>query len=224
MANLKVGAGKQLQEYNTNDGEYSGKTYAFEKNETYNNLKKAGIKEIPITADGKFDEESAKKVLEAREKMLKISEEYEEKKKNSKTTKDLNFFFGEKNWKPTGNGFYTIPKQAINNNEIIIRTNNVRNIGKDLQYVLVVGNNKAVYLKPWQVMGFNHLGNGGYSNQSGVMVKLNRNFFKPYTFKSNFDGMSFAQDDTFDSLVQTAKEQEKKSLQFQFTDKKYKTF
>lgn len=54
---------------------------------------------------------------------------------------DLNFFFDKDSWKQKSNK-YVYYKAVQDNDNIIIRTNNIKG-----NFVLVVGNNKAVYLK-----------------------------------------------------------------------------
>lgn len=39
------------------------------------------------------------------------------------------------------------------------------------------------------------------------MVKLNRQYFKPYTFKNDFENMCFEKEETFDDLLELAKSQ-----------------
>ncbi|WP_289068899.1 hypothetical protein [Faecalibaculum rodentium] len=88
-----------------------------------------------------------------------------------------------------------------NPDEITIITGNVRRF-KD-GFVMPVGNNKLVYLKDWQVLPvYNHeeIGNA-------EAVKLNRKYFKTYTWKSEFEDFYFENEDTFDSLAELAKEQ-----------------
>lgn len=60
--------------------------------------------------------------------------------------KDIQKFFGE--IKHTSNKYFTF-NRIINDDEIIIITSNIKII-KDTP-VLVVGNNKAVYLKDWLI-------------------------------------------------------------------------
>ena len=70
---------------------------------------------------------------------------------------------------------------------------------------MIVDNDKAVYLKDWQVKPVHSFSEG----MSGWAVKLNRKYFKPYTFKKPFDDYSFDKQDDFDSLLKTAKKQDK---------------
>lgn len=85
--------------------------------------------------------------------------------------------------------------------EITIVTNNVRRFKDNL--VLVVDNDKVVYLKDWQAVPI-------YSYEEGVnasAVKLNRNFFKTYTWKGTFIDFNFEEEDTFESLQKLAEKQ-----------------
>ena len=119
--------------------------------------------------------------------------------------KDLNFFFGENNFQKTSNKYLTF-KRVLNEDEIILVTKNIKII-KD-NYVLIVGNNKAVYLKDWAVKKIRNY----YENIEAYAVKLNRKYFKIYTFKSNFEDFVFEKDENFDDLLKVAEEQEKENL------------
>ncbi len=70
-------------------------------------------------------------------------------------------------------------------------------------FVLVIGNNKVVYLKEWNIVRVHNYDLGLNSHA----VKLNRKYFKTYTFKSDFEDFHFEKDDTFESLMEVAKEQ-----------------
>jgi hypothetical protein len=125
----------------------------------------------------------------------------------NQSNKDKDFFFGKDNWKKITNKYYEF-KRVLNDDEIIIVTNNIKTIKNNL--VLLVDNNKAVYLKDWQVRRcYNY-------NESidAYLVKLNRKYFKTYTFTSNFDDYSFEKENTFDDLLQVAKEQQDENLSF----------
>ena len=119
--------------------------------------------------------------------------------------KDLDFFFGENNYQKTSNKYLTF-KRVLNEDEIILLTKNVIII-KD-NYVLIVGNNKAVYLKDWAVKQVRNY----YENIEAYAVKLNRKYFKIYTFKSDFEDFAFDKDENFDDLFKVAEEQEKENL------------
>lgn len=125
--------------------------------------------------------------------MSKYSDFLKDMKENQ-----INKFFGEV--KNTSNKYFKF-NHILNEDEIIIVTGNVKFI-KD-NFVLVVGNNKVVYLKEWNIVRVHNydLGLNAYA------VKLNRKYFKTYTFKSDFEDFYFEKDDTFESLIEIAKEQ-----------------
>lgn len=123
--------------------------------------------------------------------------------------KDLNFFFGKGNWSNKSNQYYNF-KRVINENEIIIITNNIKKIKNN--YVLVVGNNKVVYLKDWAVRPVRNFENNVYA----YAVKLNRNYFKVYTFKSDFEDLYFEKEENFADLLELAKEQEERGMTVAF--------
>lgn len=117
------------------------------------------------------------------------------------------FFFGEDNQHQVSNKYFTF-KHVVDNDNIIINTKNVRIVKGN--YVLVIGDSTVVYLKPWQVKeahNWSQLGDDFY------LVKLNRNFFKPYTFKFTFDDLSFdGKVRTFDDLKDICQEQDNENM------------
>lgn len=115
------------------------------------------------------------------------------------TKKEMEFYFkGGYNY--VSNKYFRF-KHVIDDDNIIIMTRNVKKIKENR--VLIVDNNKGVYLKDWQV----HFLYSAYS-EDAYAVKLNRKFFKVYQFNFSFDDMSFEKEDTFDELLQVAKEQD----------------
>lgn len=130
--------------------------------------------------------------------MSKLSEAIKEAKE-----REITRFFGET--RKVSNHYFKF-NRVIDNDTIIVLTNNVRIANKNL--VLLVGNNQAVYLKDWQCWDVDNFDLG----IKATAVRLNRNFFKVYTFKSDFEGVEFDQPDTFDSLMETAKEQQEADI------------
>ena len=129
--------------------------------------------------------------------MVAVMSSYSEYMKSRKE-KDLAFFFGDV--KKKTNKYFEY-NSVVDNDNIIIITNNIKIIKGN--YVLLVDNNKGVYLKEWQVKPVHNF----YNGMSAYAVKLNRKYFKPYTFKFEFEGMAFTQEDTFDSLMAVAETQ-----------------
>lgn len=128
--------------------------------------------------------------------MSNYSEFIKQRKEN-----DLKFFFGE-DMKRYSNNYIKFTHIKDNDNFIIV-TNNIRTIKDSL--VMIIGSNKAIYLKNWQVRPLKeHYGVRAFA------VKLNRNYFKPYTFSSEFEDFCFdeGKEDSFDSLLEVAKIQE----------------
>lgn len=126
--------------------------------------------------------------------------------KNAKQ-KDIDFFFGKGNTKEVSNKYFQY-RHAIDNDNIIINTNNIKMIKGSP--TLVVGRCSAVFLKDWQVRKAHNFDNG----MNFDIVKLNRKFFKTYTFKSEFEDFAF--DDgvvqTFDELSEIAKKQDEDNM------------
>lgn len=112
-------------------------------------------------------------------------------------------FFGEVEHK--SNKYFTF-KHVINDDEAIIITNNVKYIKGNP--VLIIANNKAVYLKEWLVQPVHNYFNDIYA----YAVKINRQYFKPYTFKSDFEDICIETEYTFDDLLNIAKEQDAENM------------
>ena len=125
--------------------------------------------------------------------MSKYSDFLKDMKENQ-----INKFFGEV--KNISNKYFKF-NHILNEDEIIVVTGNVKFI-KD-NFVLVVGNNKVVYLKEWNIVRVHNYDLG----LNAHAVKLNRKYFKTYTFKNDFEDFHFEKDDTFESLIEVAKEQ-----------------
>lgn len=122
-----------------------------------------------------------------------------------KSKKEDDFFFGAGNKKQISNKYFTF-KRVLDDDNIIIVTNNIDTIKNS--FVLIVGNNKAVFLKAWQVRE----AHSWESKQNFYIVKLSRKYFKTYTFSSEFSDFYFDKDDTFDDLLKTAKEQDSMNM------------
>lgn len=132
---------------------------------------------------------------EPKKKKNSLSEMFKKRK-----AKDIEFFSGDTEWR--SNKYFKFDHVKDNDN-IVIVTKNIKAIKGN--FVMIVDNDKAIYLKDWQVKQVHNYG----ENFWGWAVKLNRKYFKPYTFKKPFDDYSFDKQDTFDSLLKDAKKQNK---------------
>ena len=144
--------------------------------------------------------------------MSKLKELLEKRKADT-----LNWFFGENNYSTTSKRF-AIKKHVLNDDEIVICTNNVTYWKNKDQFVLWVSNNKIVYLKNFQVMpvyNFEVFGDTSY------LVKLNRKYFKEYKCFETEEFDFGNREDTFDSLKEIAKQQDKHELWFKPGEDKY---
>lgn len=123
---------------------------------------------------------------------------YSEFLKKVKEQNKERFFPNHKN---VSNKYFTFD-HYVSDDEIIIVTSNIISV-KD-NPVLVVGNNKVVYLKDFCIQPVHNydLGINAYA------VILKRQYFKVYTFKKDIEGFSFEKEESFDDLVQVAKEQD----------------
>ena len=121
--------------------------------------------------------------------------------------------FGEGAKSTGGNNPDYTWKHYKDDDNVQIVTGNVQFWANRNTYVLWVDNNKVVYLKPWQVEQVKQWNGGNYINQ--YVVKLNRQYFKPYTtYTSDTFKFDVANGDRawdFDYCVEIAKEQDKKN-------------
>lgn len=108
---------------------------------------------------------------------------------------ELNKFFGE--IRKTSNKYFKF-NRIIDNDNIIIVTNNVRFVKGNP--VLLVDNNKVVYLKDWNIKAVRNY----YNDIYGYAVKLSRQYFKVYTFRNDFDDVAFEKEESFDDLYNVA--------------------
>lgn len=98
---------------------------------------------------------------------------------------------------------YMLFDQVKDKDNAIIMTNNIKIIKGNP--VMVTGKNTAIYLRDNQFKLM--------KQRDGIeafAVKISRERFKEYTFKSGFDEFSFSKKDTFDSLWKTAAKQQRK--------------
>lgn len=118
--------------------------------------------------------------------------------------KDKEFYFSGGTTQKSNKYFHY--KHFLNDNEVIVNTSNIKYINGNP--VLVVGRNKGLYLKDWQLKPFKNYDKG----IEGYTVKLNRNYFKPYTFRFDFNDINIENDETFDDFINTAKAQDKEDM------------
>ena len=122
------------------------------------------------------------------------------------------------NYETTSRKYAKIEKQVFDDGTFILFTNNVKTFYSkgDEKIIMPVDNNKAIYLNMYSVMDVGVKdGNGSYIGEQ-TAVKINKKYFKTYTFKNNFDDMHFDKADTFESLKNVAKQQEKKRKNYQY--------
>lgn len=100
---------------------------------------------------------------------------------------------------------YMMVDQVKDADSAIIMTNNVQVVKGNM--VMVTGRNTAVYLKDWQYRRM-----VSEDGAEAFAVKINRNYFKEYTFRSDFDFGD--KKDTFDSLHKTAAQQQRRKTKW----------
>lgn len=134
--------------------------------------------------------------------MSKFSEFLKEQR-----TKQLNKFFGEDHKEYGDSLSWTHYKDDEN---IIISTTNVEFWKNKDTFVLIVNNNKVVYLKEWQVVPIKNWD----LQLNAYAVKLNKKYFRPYTLSFSFNEYNFEKEDSFEDLVECAKSQDKKQIKW----------
>lgn len=128
----------------------------------------------------------------------KMRREYRENFLTERRNHVRDLFFGQGNWHIQAGALKF--RQVLDDETIIIRTNNVTTV-KDAP-VLIVGNDKAVYLKDFNI----RMVHDNVMNYR--LVKLQRKYFKVYTFHRPFEGVLIEQDQGFDDLAGVARQQE----------------
>ncbi len=126
---------------------------------------------------------------------------------NSRQIKERDSFFGRNNYKNRSNHCLTY-KPVLSEDEIIVRTDHVVSIvNKDnaVQYLMLVANNKAVYLDYYRQLRKVVWYPDGEKKRT-YLVKLFRNRFRPYYCK-RFEGHEIQGELTFESLYEEARHQ-----------------
>lgn len=131
-----------------------------------------------------------------------LSDYYKERKQ-----KDMDFFYGKGNTKKLSNKYFEF-KRVLDDDNCIVVTNNIKTIKGNP--VMITGNNQAVYLKDWQYRPVHNY----YDGIDAYAVKLNRKYYRPYTFRFNFDDYSFDKNNSFDDMMDTARQQEQVNMKF----------
>lgn len=127
--------------------------------------------------------------------------------RESVTFEGKNKFFGDVH--KVTNKYFEIKSQNPSDDEAIVFTNNVTFIKGNP--VLITDNNKGVYLKDWNILqaSLDFPDESTHNIINTYAVKVNRKYFKEYTFRTDFEGISFDKALTFDSIKKIAKQQEK---------------
>lgn len=117
---------------------------------------------------------------------------------------DLRRFYGDAlQW--VSNQYFTFTRRMDDDN-VVILTNNIKEIRGSP--VLVVGPNHAVYLKDWQIRRVRNYDEGIET----FAVKLNRDYYKVYTFRSPFNDICVDTELSFDDLVAIAEAQDAENM------------
>lgn len=125
-----------------------------------------------------------------------------------------NYFFNE-SIQPISNKWFKFNRVADDDNITII-TGNVICLG--MYKVLLVGEGRGIWLKDWQVKSGRFAPTGSqYDTQMDCYaVKLNRKFFNVKDIKLAGDNFYFEKENTFDDLLQIAKEQDQDNIPVSF--------
>lgn len=124
--------------------------------------------------------------------------------------KNNDFFFGENNWNRDESYRYRFT-QAIDNDNIIVVSKNI--VWVKGNPILLISNQRGVYLKDWQIRTVYK--DPFTSELPKYVIKLNRKFFKVYTF-SNSIGECYDNYTTFDDFLSLARQQEKEKKLYGF--------
>ena len=118
---------------------------------------------------------------------------------NDRRAKDLAFFYGDE-ITHVSNKYFRFNRVKDEDN-VTILTNNIMYVKGNP--VLVVGPREVVYLKDWQVRAVRNydLGIETYA------VKLNRNYFRVYTFRNDIESICVENEMNFDDFLNIAVEQ-----------------
>ena len=124
-------------------------------------------------------------------------------KKSSKYLTNFNDNYFNESISKISNKYFTFKRYKDDDNVTIV-TSNVIYLG-DFP-VLLVGENKGVWLKQWQVKDIKV---GQYDFIPAKTVKLSRKYFNVKDIKSSkCDNFYFEKDNTFDDMVELAKLQD----------------
>lgn len=166
------------------------------------------------TRDPKKQHMADKAIARAKEKAAATQAAKQPKKKRTlsdyykeRKQKDMDFFYGKGNTKKLSNKYFEF-KRVLDDDNCIVVTNNIKTIKGNP--VMITGNNQAVYLKDWQYRPVHNY----YDGIDAYAVKLNRKYYRPYTFRFNFDEYSFDKNNSFDDMMDTARQQEQVNMKF----------
>ena len=195
MPTKENSAGKQ-QPYDAKTGKFASSS---------NGVTSDKIEKIRSSIEFMESKNYSKEDIDKKKKQLQFEERYEEQKQKARDK-----FFGEGNVKDVSNKYFKF-KRVLDDNNIIITTNNVEYWKGKEAYVMYVDKNKVVFLKDWQVLPVHN--DRGSSSLDGYAVKLNRNYFKPY--KLSFESEKiFDKEENFDDLYEIAKSQDKENMEW----------
>lgn len=179
------------------------------RTEIYSKIREKGKPPASTTINEPVKQEEPKNTVIAeteKPKEKKTSRERFVEWQKEKHKRELDRFFSG-GIRKVSNQYYKF-NNYIDDDNVIVVTRNIKMIKGNP--VMLIGNNKAVYLKDWQLKSVSTW-DKDYGTQDGFAVKLNRNYYKPYTFRERFDGYYFNDDDelnSFDDVVKLAKEQQ----------------
>lgn len=116
---------------------------------------------------------------------------------------DYDYYFGKNNWKEQPNKYITF-KHLIDDENIIIVTSNIKYFKNSGKYIMAIGNNSCIWLKEWQIKKcYNY-----WLDTDAHIVKLNKKYYTPYALKFTFDELNFEKDETWEDMIEIAKEQD----------------
>lgn len=188
----------------------------------YAKIREKGKPSAITTINEPVKQEEAKNTVIAeteKPKEKKTSRERFVEWQKEKHKREIERFFG-------GKGEHIYKKtykfdHVIDDDNVVITTNNLQFV-KD-GHALIVGKNKAVFLKNWQVR-HTTINDPNWGKLGTNLIKLNRNYFKVYTFRNNFEDIAIEDGEemtNFDDVLKLAKEQDSYSKKHDVTYEVY---
>lgn len=117
--------------------------------------------------------------------------------------KDMDLYFGKEKWKKVERDMVEFHR-ILSDDTILLVTDKVKHFEKSEKYALMIANDKCIWLKSWQVKPCYNF----WTEEKLYIVKLNKEYFTPYQFKSPINDVEIKGEDKWQDLWEEAKRQE----------------